>query len=462
MVAIASITQIGFNGLKMKKHESVNPFADRNFAPAPQNPDVFVSKNKSANISFKGLALKPGLFRDVAVNESHPDWLKFIAREIELYAKPNETRPEFSRDYDRVIHSSEYKKLYGKTQVFMNPRNSIVTTRGPHSTQVASVSENLCEFFGLTPILGRAVGIAHDLGHTPLGHDGERAIDKLSMLHLGVPFWHEKHSLRVVDDIATKADMQGYHRNLDLTYAVRDGIVSHSGEIDEIGLMRRKDYIDLRSISQFEKRPASTWEGCTDRIGDKIGYLGEDIEVALYKKVLQPKDIKELIKTIKRNTGVSFDDVNSSVLINKFVGELCTNSDPDKGIRFSEEGYEVYKAVKKFNKEKIYIPAANKQTPYIELIINTIFEDLNKLYDGPSTLKRVNKAKETRPVLMADFREWLVKYSDVALKERESKKYANKILYKIDNQRDYKLATLEYIASMVDKSAIEAFEEIMY
>ena len=462
-MGINSILPMGFKSAKVKRQEGVNSYAlpnKLNFNGLKS--DVFESKSPASKISFKGLVLKPGLFRDVAASESHPDWLKFIKREIELYAKPNETRSAFSRDYDRIIHAREYNKLYGKTQVFMNPRNSIVTTRGPHCTQVASISENLCDFFGLTPILGRAIGIAHDLGHTPLGHDGERAIDKLSMLHLGIPFWHEKHSLRVVDDIATKVDMKGYHRNLDLTYAVRDGIVSHSGEIDEIGLMKRNDYIDLRSISQFEKRPAYSWEGCTDRIGDKVGYLGEDIEVALYKKILQPKDIKELIKTIKRNTGVHFEDVNSSVLINKFVGELCNNSDPDKGIRFSDEGYEVYKTVKKFNKENIYIPAAKKQTPFIELIINTIFDDLNKLYDGADTLKRVNKAKETKPVLMADFRDWLVKYSDVAPKERETKKFANKILYKIDNSRDYKLSVLEYIASMTDKTAIEAFEEIMY
>lgn len=462
MVAIASITQMGFNGLKMKKHESVNPFADRNFMPVSPNADVFVSKNKSANISFKGLNFIPGLLKEVAANESNPNWLKLIKRETELYAKPNETRSEFFRDYTRIIHSGAYNRGFGVTQVFMKPRKSLTTTRGSHSNQVASVGENLAINTGLNPMVPRAGGTAHDFGHTPLGHDAERALDKISMKHLGLPFWHEKHSLRVVDDIETKLDAQGYHRNLDLTYAVRDSIVCHSGEIDERGLKPRTDYIDLRSITPGNRVLPFSWEGCLPRISDKAGYLGEDIEAALHLKVINSKDIKELIKTIKKNTGEVFKEINNSVLINRFVADLSENTNLDDGIRFSEQGYEVYKTVKKFNKEKIYIPAANKQTPYIELVINTIFDDLDRLYDGAKTLKNVGKAKETRPVLMNEFRNWLVKYSDAAPNERETKKFANRVIYNLDNQRDYKLAVIEFIASLEDKTAIEAFEEIMF
>jgi len=460
MVSIAPVTLNRVAKDKAANSQSVGPFNASFFASGCNKPDVFEAKNNSAKISFSGLILKPGLFKDVAANETNALWSKLIARETKLYPKPNETRSEFFRDYNRILHSNAYNKLYGKTQVFITPKDPTISTRGPHSNQVACVAEDFAEFMGLNPMLARCSGTSHDVGHTPLGHDGEKAIDVLSRKHLGVPFWHEKNSLRVVDDIETKLDTRGFQQNLDLTYAVRDGIVCHCGEMDEIFLKPRSEYIDLRSIQKTDKNLAFTWGGCLVRVSDKISYLGKDLEDSLQNKFLNPNKIKELIQTIKQTTGEKFKEINNTVLINRFMSDIKANSNPDAGIRFSEEGYEVYKAVKKFNYENIYTPVEKRQTPYIEVVINTVFEDLDKLYDGKNTLAKINSAKETRPVLMSGFRDWLVKYSDIAPKERASKKLANKILYNIDNPKDYKLATLEYIASMTDRKAIEAFEEV--
>lgn len=421
---------------------------------------LFKTSNNN-KVSFNGLVLKPNLFKDVAVNELHPLWQKLIARETELYIKPNELRSEFSRDCDRILHSDSYNRMMGKTQVFSNPISDMTCTRMGHVNQVASIAETIAEFLGLNPKLTRAISLGHDLGHSPFGHSGEVCLNNIMKEHnLKSTFWHEKNSLRFVDDIETKLDPKGYEKNLDLTYAVRDGIVCHCGEIDENALKPRHEYIDLRTIKKSDKVFPFTWEGCVMRISDKIAYLGRDIEDAINNKFLHPDKKQELIKLIKENSGLDFEEINNTVLIGHFISDICANSNPQEGLKLSEPTFKLMNTIKKFNYENIYMPKDRRQDSRNNLVLTTIFNNLNGLYAGKNTLSKLEKVKEEKPKLIETFKDWLVKYSDIAPQERIDKKLANKVIYSIDNQEDYKLSIIEFISGMTDRFAIKSYEEI--
>ena len=413
-------------------------------------------------ISFQKLGIK-GLFKTVGAFEQNPLWKTFITREVIKPIKSKDSRSEFIKDYDRIVHSGIYNKLGDKTQVFSHPTSSTTSKRIHHVTQVASIAETISDFLGLNTELARAIAIGHDLGHTPFGHGAERVLRKI-MKELGFsdPFWHERHSLRVIDDIETKLNSKGNKTNLNLTYAVRDGIISHCGEVDENGLIPRNEHLDLRTITINNRPQPFTWEGCVVKIADKIAYLGKDLEDAINNKFLDPKKINELKKEIKQKTGLKFDEINNTVLINHFINDLCANSSPENGLHFSHPTFQLMNIVKDFNYTNIYLPKDAVQGPYYDLAINTIFNTLDKYYQGQNTLLELKKIRETKPALANSFSDWLIKYSNISPLKKAKGKYQNKNLYDINNPQDYKLSIIEYIASLTDADAKNIFEEIMF
>ena len=191
-------------------------------------------------------------FANFAMNSQNPNWKKAIRREEELYSSAYTTeliRDEFDRDFTRVLNSNAYKRLKHKTQVFYAPENDHICTRIEHVNLVDSISYNIAQYLGLNTELTRAIAIAHDLGHSPFGHQGEKVLSQISEEFTGEKFWHEKNGLYYVENIGLLEDYNGVERNLNLTYAVRDGIISHCGEVDENSLKPRKEYIDLKDYT---------------------------------------------------------------------------------------------------------------------------------------------------------------------------------------------------------------------
>ena len=136
----------------------------------------------------------------------------------------------------------------------------------------------IAKYLGLNTDLTRAIAMGHDLGHAPFGHEGEVELTKIRK-ELGMDaFWHERNSLRIIEDIELLEDNNKNYQNLNLTYAVRDGIISHCGEVDENGIMPRKEKIDLDTFETSGQYQAYTWEGCVVKIADKIAYLGRSEE----------------------------------------------------------------------------------------------------------------------------------------------------------------------------------------
>ena len=177
-------------------------------------------------------------FINVRTCEENPKWEQSVKREDSLYNRGNGIRSEFERDYTRLLHSLAYRRLKHKTQVFYAPKNDHVCTRIEHVNHVCSVSTTISKYLGLNTELTQSIAIGHDIGHAPFGHTGEDILNSLVKnqnegKNAPKKFWHERNSLFFADYIETLEDPEGNEKNLDLTYAVRDGLICHCGEIDQ-------------------------------------------------------------------------------------------------------------------------------------------------------------------------------------------------------------------------------------
>ncbi len=240
--------------------------------------------------------MKENKFQTESMNDNNNKYNNAIKREFEIYKRRDDIRTEYYRDYTRILHSTAYRRLKHKTQVFFATHNDHVCTRIEHVNHVSSISYTISKYLGLNTELTTSIALGHDVGHAPFGHQGETIIKEIVCKDNIDTFWHERNSLFFVDNIETLPDEKGNEQNLNLTYAVRDGIVCHCGEVDESKIAPRDDYIDLKKIFIPNQYNPYTWEGCVVKISDKIAYLGRDIEDAQILGFLDEADIHELHK----------------------------------------------------------------------------------------------------------------------------------------------------------------------
>ena len=168
-------------------------------------------------------------------------------------------RTPFQRDRDRIVHSRAFRRLKGKTQVFVAPEGDHYRTRLTHTLETTQISRTVARALGLNEDLVEAIGLGHDLGHPPFGHLGEAVLDRRGREVFGRAFHHNEHSLRVVDVL----------ERLNLTEPVRDGILRHSSRAD----------------------PSASLEGRIVRLVDRIAYINHDIDDALRAGVIEVPDL---------------------------------------------------------------------------------------------------------------------------------------------------------------------------
>ena len=395
-------------------------------------------------------------FINVSANENNPLWDKIIMRETPLYKRDNDLRTDFERDYTRVIYTNAYRRMKHKTQVFFSPTNDHVCTRIEHVNNVESISYTVANALGLNTSLTKAIATAHDIGHSPFGHRGEKILSNISQKEIGETFWHEKNGLDVVDKIELLEDNNGFRKNLDLTYGVRDGIISHCGEVNEKSLKPRGEFIDLQTYITPNQYSPFTWEGCVVKISDKISYISRDIEDAILLGLLDNslEELHEILKFEKKAI------INNSVIINKLIFDLCTNSNPEDGLIFSDESLQLLDNIKAFNYKNIYysdkVLASEK---YFELVLTQIFEILKSAYDKENTLENLNKMKKNYNSVVTPFIKWINCYWN--LTDRENTNLQNKVLFDINNEKDYLKAIIYYISGMTDNYAIECYNNII-
>ena len=395
-------------------------------------------------------------FKDFAMNENNPKWNNVISRMAPLETRKTDIRSSFDRDYTRIIHSNAYRRLKHKTQVFFSPENDHICTRIEHVTHVESISYTIASYLGLNTELTKAIAVGHDLGHSPFGHEGEKILSKISNRDLGISFWHEKNGLDFVDSIELLVVHDGYKNNLNLCYGVRDGIISHCGEIDENALRPRNEFIDLNEYVHPNQYAPYTWEACVVKISDKISYIGRDIEDAITLGILD-NHLEELYNLLSYD---SSEALNNSTIINYLVCDLCENSSPEKGLCFSQKAFELMNKIKEFNYKHIYFSRRTlTSTKYFELVINEIYDILKSCYDNDNTLLNLSNLKKFYPKLSDGFYHFLENYCDFA--NREELKLKNKIIFDISNEQDFSRAIISYISGMTDNFVMEMYNEII-
>lgn len=397
-------------------------------------------------------------FKDYSANTNHPDWENISQRKKPLLTSSTDIRSVFDRDYTRIIHSKAYKRLKHKTQVFFSPESDHICTRSEHVSHVESISYTIASYLGLNTELTKSISVAHDIGHSPFGHSGERILSAISQRDLGCTFWHEKNGLEFVDSIELLENRERYKDNLDLTYAVRDGIISHCGEIDENALRPRKEYIDLSTYVKPNQYTPYTWEGCVVKISDKISYIGRDIEDAITLGILD-EHLDELYKLLYYD--LPEKKINNTIIINYLVCDLAKNSSPEKGLCFSDEAFDLLNKIKEFNYRNIYFSDRLKPSmKYFELVLNEIYDTLKSCYDGENTLNSLrNKLSKISVKLYDSFLGFLKNYYDLG--NREELKLINDVIFDFRNETDFYKCIIYYISGMTDKFAIEIYNDII-
>jgi dGTPase len=238
---------------------------------------------------------------------------------------PDETRPIFQHDRDRIIHSKAFRRLAGKTQVFLAPEGDHYRTRITHTLEVAQVARTVTRALRLNEQLTEAIVMGHDLGHTPFGHAGEKVLAKL----MPDGFHHVKQSLRVVE----KLERDG--AGLNLSEEVRDGILKHS---------KGKGHI----ISDNANLMAMTLEGQIVRISDIVAYVNHDLDDAVRGRVV---DLASVPTDILKVLGPTHGD-----RIARMVTDMVQSSrlEEKRQIRMSDEVLDALIALRDFLYETVY------------------------------------------------------------------------------------------------------------
>lgn len=340
-------------------------------------------------------------------------------------------RSPFERDTGRIIYSQAFRRLRHKTQVFFNAKNDHICSRIEHVIYVKYIATTIARALNLNLDLVEAIALGHDLGHAPFGHTGEKVLETCAKKYdPEMIFRHEFQSLRVVDLLEERST--GVPCGINLTFEVRDGIVSHCGETYseyKLSPFREKQTEDILDPKKALGSMPATLEGCVVRISDKIAYIGRDIEDACLAGIMEFEDIAPAIKSQLGTT--------NSQIINTLVGDLIHNSLNRDEIRLSDEAGQAMEELLKENVARIY--RSEKIRRYEETVKNSIEGIFEALM---AAMKDKEKALASgNPVF-----EGMAKYA------------AN---YPVKAASDAQMV-VDYIAGMTDSFATSCYEKIYW
>ena len=297
---------------------------------------------------------------------------------IRLKEIKEDIRPAFFRDTDKVIHGRPYARYMNKTQVYSFYKNDHISTRMLHVQLVSKIARTIGRCLNLNEDLIEATALGHDIGHTPLGHTGEKILNEISLKELNMPFMHNLQSVREYMYLSLGG------KGSNLTIQVLDGMMCHNGEklekVYEPVKKTKEDFLkdyneSVKSHDYASKIKPMTLEGCVVRISDVIAYIGRDIEDAItlgkLKRGSIPKEIVEVLGN------------KNSEIINNIVLDIVNNSYGKNKIELSNRVYNAMNELIKFNYKNIYGNANSlEDLSYYKEGINklyyTLLDDLNK------------------------------------------------------------------------------------
>ena len=343
------------------------------------------------------------------------------------YPREEDVRGHYFRDITALIHSYPFRRLKHNTHDFFAPKNDHICTRIEHVMHVATISATVCRALDLDTNLAWAISLGHDFGHTPFGHVGEKILDEILADCGG--FKHELYSLYVADHLIN------YGKGLNLTYAVRDGILNHCGEKFEQSITPDFTIRDLDAVKALEFVPC-TWEGVVMRMSDKVAYLGRDLEDAVSLKLVSPDELPKRVSKILGRT--------NSEIIDTLVTDLIQTSKVTGSVGFSDKVFEASIDLKDFNYARIYEnPKLATYHAYFKRILNTLFDYLLGILaayrtDAAGYLDEGN-------ALAARFGDYIKKMA----------------AYYNERGTSDKSIVGDYVAGMTDDFALECVNEIM-
>ena len=286
---------------------------------------------------------------ETRIREQEEAWLSPLA--VRSYERRGRLRPEeesavrtpFQRDRDRIVHSKPFRRLKGKTQVFIDPAGDHYRTRMTHTLETSAISRVVARALRLNEDLVEAIGLGHDTGHPPFGHAGEDALDSALETRFGRRFRHNEQSLRVAE-------------KLNLTEEVRHGILTHTGDIEP-----------------------TTLEGRIVRIVDRVAYINHDIDDAIRYGILDEDELpRDEIELLGASGGARIDTL---------VRDLVESSEAAGDIRQSDEIGEAMLSLRSFMFDRVYLGEhARGEHVRAHRVIARIFEHLVARGDDPDAI----------------------------------------------------------------------------
>ncbi len=269
--------------------------------------------------------------------------------------EPCPVRTDFQRDRDRILHCKSFRRLKHKTQVFLSPEGDHYRTRLTHTLEVSQIARTIARALRMNEDLTEAIALGHDLGHTPYGHAGERALNCFT------PFKHNEQSLRIVD----KLEYDG--KGMNLCYEVRDGILNHPSDCSPC-----------------------TNEGRIVSWSDRIAYINHDIDDAIHGGIIKETDIPDLYR---RKVGTT-----RGLRINSMILDIINHSFGKKEVSPSAEYKEYISGLREFLFEKVYRKSLakaeeSKAVDMIKFLYEYYYNNLDKL---PRNLLEMDSTKEQK------------------------------------------------------------------
>ena len=373
-------------------------------------------------------------------NNLKPYAVKSINCKGRIYKeKESYTRSPYQRDRDRIIHSSSFRRLKHKTQVFVNTEGDHYRTRLTHSMEVSQIARTLSRVLGLNEDLCEALSLSHDLGHTPFGHAGEEVLDECMTKHGG--FDHNIQTLRIVTAIENK-----YYKfyGLNLTVETLDGLIKHNGPILNI-----KPYQNILTKDFFSKKiifsSFPSLEAQAAAISDDIAYNNHDLEDGLRAGLLTIKDISSLpiaSKIIKKHLK-NIKNFRKEIIISQIVRDLINLMVIDVINNTKKNLKKINpKSIKDIYKQKYLIVDFSNKMKRMDREIKDFLK--NKMYNNKKVIVNTNKGKKIIKIL---FKSLLLDY----------RKYIDKKLF-LNNSKERIIA--DFIAGMTDRFAINLYNKI--
>ena len=348
-------------------------------------------------------------------------------------------RTDFQRDRDRIIHSTAFRRLKHKTQVFVNTSGDHFRTRITHSLEVAQIARTLSKFFNLNEDLCETLSLAHDLGHTPFGHAGEDALNDCMKKHGG--FDHNIQTIRVILFLENRY----YEFNgLNLTFETLDGLLKHNGPIKnkkKYNKILGKDY--FKNKINFLSRPCL--EAQIASISDDVAYNSHDLEDGLKSNLFKLKDLEKIpiLKNIISKHKRKLDYHSEDLIIRQIIRETIDVMVKDI-INTTLKNIKKYKIkdLKDVYKSNYPLVCFSKEIKDFDKKIKIFLK--KKMYFHKNVIRNTNKGKKIINKLFLSIK-------------KNPKRYLNVSKY---NNSNIERSISDFIAGMTDRYAINLYNKI--